>query len=227
MQGETLAVAASTLIAFALFQPVRRRVQTAVDHRFDRARYDGDRTAAAFAERLREQVDLAGLEADIAGTSWTVRSVRGRSASDPPAGSPGSGMTRTDRRRDPRGCAIAAMNASVDLGRGAWRVHDVHAREPGGGGTAVAHARDDHAHLRRDDGHPRRDRRVRDRRVAAGAAAGWRPDGSDLAGAAARSSRPCHSATCSPAPWPSGIRSTRSRTCSCSWVRRSCRSDTP
>ena len=67
MQGQTLAVAASTLIAFALFQPVRRRVQALVDHRFDRARYDGDRTAAAFAERLRGQVDLAGLEADIAG----------------------------------------------------------------------------------------------------------------------------------------------------------------
>jgi hypothetical protein len=67
MQGQTLAVAASTLIAFALFQPVRRRVQALVDHRFDRARYDGDRTAAAFAERLRAQVDLAGLEVDIAG----------------------------------------------------------------------------------------------------------------------------------------------------------------
>jgi hypothetical protein len=67
MQGQTLAVAASTLIAFALFQPVRRRVQHIVDRRFDRARYDGDRTVAAFAERLREQVDLAGLEADIAG----------------------------------------------------------------------------------------------------------------------------------------------------------------
>ena len=67
MQGQTLAVAASTLIAFALFQPVRRRVQRLVDRRFDRARYDGDRTAAAFAERLREQVDLAGLEADFAG----------------------------------------------------------------------------------------------------------------------------------------------------------------
>jgi hypothetical protein len=66
-QGQTLAVAASTLIAFALFQPVRRRVQRLVDRRFDRARYDGDRTAAAFAERLREQVDLAGLEADFAG----------------------------------------------------------------------------------------------------------------------------------------------------------------
>jgi len=67
-QGETLAVAASTLVAFALFQPIRRRVQTAVDRRFDRARYDGDRTAAAFTERLREQVDLAGLEADITRT---------------------------------------------------------------------------------------------------------------------------------------------------------------
>ena len=71
-QGETLAVAASTLVAFALFQPVRRRVQTAVDRRFDRARYDGDRTAAAFTERLREQVDLAGLEADIAGVVDTA-----------------------------------------------------------------------------------------------------------------------------------------------------------
>ena len=68
MQGETLAVAASTLVAFALFQPVRRRVQTAVDHRFDRARYDGERTATAFAERVVIRSTSAGLEADIAGT---------------------------------------------------------------------------------------------------------------------------------------------------------------
>jgi hypothetical protein len=66
MQGQTLAVAASTLVAFALFQPVRRRVQAFVDRRFDRARYDGDRTAAAFATRLRDQVDLATLGGDIA-----------------------------------------------------------------------------------------------------------------------------------------------------------------
>ncbi len=67
-QDQTPAVAASTLVAFALFQPLRRRVQRAVDRRFDRARYDGERTAAAFAERLRDQVDLAGLESDIRGT---------------------------------------------------------------------------------------------------------------------------------------------------------------
>ena len=67
-QGQTLAIAASTLVTFALFQPLRRRVQHGVDRRFDRARYDGERTAAAFAERLRGQVDLAGLEADITGT---------------------------------------------------------------------------------------------------------------------------------------------------------------
>ena len=42
--------------------PFAAASSTAVDRRFDRARYDGDRTAAAFAERLREQVDLAGLE---------------------------------------------------------------------------------------------------------------------------------------------------------------------
>jgi hypothetical protein len=64
-QAETLAVAGSTLLAAALFQPLRRRTQAIVDHRFDRARYDGERTAAAFAERLRDEVDLATLETDV------------------------------------------------------------------------------------------------------------------------------------------------------------------
>ena len=67
-QGQTLAVAASTLVAFGLFQPLRHRVQDAVDRRFDRARYDGERTAGALAERLRDQVRLDDLESAIATT---------------------------------------------------------------------------------------------------------------------------------------------------------------
>jgi hypothetical protein len=57
-------VAASTLIVVALFQPLRRRVQRVVDRHFDRARYDAELTVQAFSVRLRDDVDLASLEAE-------------------------------------------------------------------------------------------------------------------------------------------------------------------
>ena len=64
-QGETLLVAVSTLLVAALFQPVRGRVQRAVDRRFDRARYDGERVVARFGERLRAHVDLDTLSSEV------------------------------------------------------------------------------------------------------------------------------------------------------------------
>jgi hypothetical protein len=65
---EAIAVAASTLAAAAMFQPVRSRVQSAVDRRFDRARFDADRTATAFAERLRHEVDIVSVAGDLDAT---------------------------------------------------------------------------------------------------------------------------------------------------------------
>ena len=67
--SQTVTVALSTLVVAGLFQPVRNRIQRAVDRRFDRTHVDAEQTPAAFSDRLRDEVDMDAVLADLATTA--------------------------------------------------------------------------------------------------------------------------------------------------------------